>query len=369
MFSKNNRTYRWIKVDYIFLINPSSGKKSLFINATDIDEMKLKEEALINKTKIDDLTGLLNRSTFISEYNHHRSIPRANNNSIIVLVVIDLDFFRNVIRKVGHKTSDDYIVKAANTLKAFAKEENYIARFSEDEFIMFSDTVEDINILNERLRILNNSLNISLNKSETITASIGVAIDKKYSLTFEEMLKMADKAVFKAKSLGGNTSVIFDEKLRKEPWPVISDSEINPNSTKPVIRTFGYFDVFINNKAVLFNHSKAKELLALLIDRKGGFIEPGEAISFLWEDSPHDSVAMSRYRKVAMQLKNTLEKYGIADIIEYKNSMRRVIPELVDCDMYKYLSGLPEYSNLFKGFYMMNYSWSEITTAELEQVK
>lgn len=131
------------------------------------------------------------------------------------------------------------------------------------------------------------------------------------------------------------------------------------------IRTFGYFDVFVGEKPIAFRNEKSKELFALLVDRRGGFVSSEEAISFLWEEEPANSLTMARYRKVALRLKNILEEYGVADIVESVNGKRRLIPERVSCDLYDYLSGREEYAQLFKGCYLTNYSWGENTLAEL----
>ena len=140
-----------------------------------------------------------------------------------------------------------------------------------------------------------------------------------------------------------------------------------PESSEPVvrIRTFGYFDVFVGEQPIAFRNQKSRELFALLVDRKGGFIPSEEAIGFLWEDEPAHALTMARYRKVTLRLKNTLEEYGVADIMESVNGKRRLIPERVKCDLYDYLSGKEEYSQLFKGSYLTNYSWTENTLAEL----
>lgn len=131
------------------------------------------------------------------------------------------------------------------------------------------------------------------------------------------------------------------------------------------IRTFGYFDVFVGEKAIAFRNKKAKELFALLVDRRGGYISSEEAISFLWEDEPVNPVTLSRYRKVALRLKNTLEEYGISDVMETVDGKRRIVTENVQCDLYDYLTGREEYAQSFKGSYLNNYSWGENTLAEL----
>ncbi|MBR5066483.1 MAG: hypothetical protein IKX08_02435, partial [Lachnospiraceae bacterium] len=112
-------------------------------------------------------------------------------------------------------------------------------------------------------------------------------------------------------------------------------------------------------------NKKSKELLALLIDRRGGFVTSEEAIGFLWEDEPASTLTLSRYRKVALRLKNTLEEYGVSDIVESVDGKRRIVTEKVKCDLFDYLSGKEEYSKDFKGSYLNNYSWAETTLGEL----
>ena len=160
---------------------------------------------------------------------------------------------------------------------------------------------------------------------------------------------------------GGNTWLFC---CRKD--PEYTEAAAEPyNGPKVRIRTFGYFDVFIGDTPVAFRNEKSKELLALLVDRKGGYVTADEAISFLWEDSPADALTLSRYRKVALRLKRTLEEYGISEIIESVNGKRRIVTERVQCDLYDHLSGKEEFSGLFKGSYLTNYSWAENTLAEL----
>lgn len=138
-----------------------------------------------------------------------------------------------------------------------------------------------------------------------------------------------------------------------------------PENRTVFIRTFGYFDVFIGDDPIAFRNKKSKELLALLVDRRGGYITSEEAISFLWEDEPVSTLTLSRYRKVALRLKSTLEEYGIPDIIETVDGKRRIVTNKVECDLYQYLSGKEEYAQLFKGSYLTNYSLGETTLGEL----
>ena len=148
----------------------------------------------------------------------------------------------------------------------------------------------------------------------------------------------------------------------------LEQPEGRPGQGEPAqvyVRTFGYFDVFIGDKPIAFRNQKSKELLALLVDRRGGFITSQEAISFLWEDEPVSQVTLARYRKVALRLKNILEEYGISHIVETVDGKRRIVPERIRCDLYEYLAGGEGSAQSFKGSYLTNYSWAEATLASL----
>lgn len=139
----------------------------------------------------------------------------------------------------------------------------------------------------------------------------------------------------------------------------------NSERSSVFVRTFGYFDVFVEGRPIAFRSQKAKELFALMVDRRGGYVTSDEAISFLWPEEPANTVTLARYRKVALRLKNILEEYGISRVIEAVDGKRRIVPEEVQCDLYDYLSGGEEYAKLFKGSYLSNYSWGETTLGEL----
>lgn len=138
-----------------------------------------------------------------------------------------------------------------------------------------------------------------------------------------------------------------------------------PNAEAGVfIRTFGHFDVFVDGVPIPFKNAKAKEYLALLVDRRGGFVSSREAVVCLWEDERVDDVALARARKAAMFMNNTLKEFGVEDIVENTGSSRRIDLRKVKCDLIDYLQG-ENNQHLFKGSYMREYSWAEETLAEL----
>lgn len=139
-----------------------------------------------------------------------------------------------------------------------------------------------------------------------------------------------------------------------------SDTNVSDKEEKKIkIRTFGYFDVFVDNEAIAFKYANTKELLAIIVDRRGGYVTTDEAISYLWEDETSNTTTRSRYRKVLMRLSETLVEYGIDYILEKKGSNRRIRTEKVECDLYDYLDERASNAAGYDGVYMLNYSWGE----------
>ena len=71
-------------------------------------------------------------------------------------------------------------------------------------------------------------------------------------------------------------------------------------------RTFGYFDLFVDGKPIMFKSAKAKELLAFLIDRQGGTVTTDQIINVLWEDRPNDEATQNMSSTIEKTLKKDL---------------------------------------------------------------
>lgn len=131
------------------------------------------------------------------------------------------------------------------------------------------------------------------------------------------------------------------------------------------IRTFGDFEVFKDGEPVLFRSEKAKEYLALLVDRRGAFVSSREAVSALWEGRAADEAGLAAARKAAHMMNGTLKKHGIGSIVDNDGSARRLDMGKVRCDLFDFLACAPGERPEFRGSYMGDYSWAEPTVAEL----
>ena len=120
------------------------------------------------------------------------------------------------------------------------------------------------------------------------------------------------------------------------------------------VTLFGAFSLIADGNAINIRSEKAKELLALLVERRGAFVSAREAIATLWECEP-DETTRARYRKVASRLMSELNRNEIGHIVESDRGARRIVPESIECDYYDYRDGLRDIS----GQLLPEYSWAE----------
>ncbi|SEF80138.1 Two-component response regulator, SAPR family, consists of REC, wHTH and BTAD domains [Eubacterium ruminantium] len=169
---------------------------------------------------------------------------------------------------------------------------------------------------------------------------------------------------FSVRATGYLLKPIDKEALKKELEYANSkakDSFTNTRKSHVVVQTFGNFDVFVDGKMVNFSRSKAKELLAYLIDKRGSSQTRTDIFAVLWEEGIYDRSKQKQLDVMIRSLRDTLNEYGISDILSVEKGALRICPEKIDCDMYRFMEGDVAAINSYRGEYMSSYYWAEIT--------
>lgn len=142
---------------------------------------------------------------------------------------------------------------------------------------------------------------------------------------------------------------------------------LNGNLKKRVsITTMPDLLVRINGKDVFQGHGKPEELFALLVDRGRGGVTKGDAVACLWDGK---IVSSSTYGTCLYRLKNILEEAGASNLLIAKGNTRYLNLDLVDCDLYRMLSGEKEAIAAYSGMYLRRYSWAEERIGQLNEIK
>jgi two-component SAPR family response regulator len=131
------------------------------------------------------------------------------------------------------------------------------------------------------------------------------------------------------------------------------------------VRCFGHFEVFWQGKPLAFGRQQTKELLAFLIDRCGSYCSSEEIIAGIWEDVQDLKAAKHRLRNLTYDLRKTLADVGFGGVLLHRRNQLAILTEKLDCDYYRMLDGDMEAVNAFRGEYMAQYSWAELTKGNL----
>lgn len=139
----------------------------------------------------------------------------------------------------------------------------------------------------------------------------------------------------------------------------------NAPAKKLEVRCFGNFEVFYNGQPLKFSRGLAKEAFAYLIDRRGSSCTIRELAAVLFEDKPYDSTRQSYLQSIISSLMKTFESVGARECIIKSYNSIAVDVNYVDCDYYKFLASDESERDGFWGEYMSQYSWAELTAANL----
>lgn len=138
------------------------------------------------------------------------------------------------------------------------------------------------------------------------------------------------------------------------------------NEKRIKILTFGNFDVFVDGSLLKFERKQAKEILAILVNKRGTSATYPELAAMLWEDEEYDRTKQKNLQVYIASLVKTLHSVNVMDLI-LKNRQGIVLnTKIVDCDYYRFLEGDVRTINSFTGQYMSACSWAEFTVGYLE---
>lgn len=188
----------------------------------DLGEQFAKLQSIAEK---DSLTGLSNRAG-LEPFVEHR-LRASEPGSPHFLMFIDMDGFKQVNDALGHSQGDKLLILLAERLKMVVRHDVAdqlggddanvaVARFGGDEFVIFVANSGSGNaaqkLANRILRILSDPFQLG-SKSVQVGASIGVAFAPDHGNDFRELIRKADVAMYRAKTLGKNRCEFYRESL------------------------------------------------------------------------------------------------------------------------------------------------------------
>jgi diguanylate cyclase (GGDEF)-like protein len=162
----------------------------------------------------DTLTNLYNRRYFEERLEVEAQKSFFSDTSLS-LVMMDIDHFKRVNDTLGHTEGDKVLCKIASLLKASVRKKDTVARYGGEEFILVLPEagLEESSMISERIRRLVESTPFEVGQAQiNLTVSLGISnFPSHHARTKEELVRMADLALYDAKRGGRNRVRIFNE--------------------------------------------------------------------------------------------------------------------------------------------------------------
>ena len=142
--------------------------------------------------------------------------------------------------------------------------------------------------------------------------------------------------------------------------------ESEKNKKRVFARTFGAFELFVDGRPVEFKYTKTKEIVAVLVNKRGSQTTNGEIIATLWEDDGDPEKKLSYLRNLRQDLQNTFTRLKLTDLLRKQRGSMAIAADRIDCDLYDWIARKDKSRYRYMGDYMNQYSWAEAVHAELD---
>src|SRR5690554_890638 len=182
---------------------------------SDLTELKLADERLKYLQNYDSLTGLANRTLFLSRLHDALHQSRTGKAEYAVLN-INIDRFRQLNESLGHDIGDAFLLQTAQRLTCLLPQANTLARLGTDEFCVLLEIGNRVQVARLAEQILESlSAPQFIEHHEVLmTASIGITLLPSTAREMPAVLQQANVAVRHAKYLGGNKYQFYSRSLK-----------------------------------------------------------------------------------------------------------------------------------------------------------
>mgnify|MGYP002626094793 CR=1 FL=1 len=203
-------TYFW---QTVFASAVSIG--SALILRRHLSVLRAETDLMYKKAVTDSLTGLVNHQNFVIEM---EALIARDNHSDFAVVFIDVDNFKRINDTLGHQAGDEFLMHTVQNMQRVVDSADIIGRMGGDEFAILVPRKLSDEALYRYVAKIAGEVAVPFscqNKLYQITASLGIARYPKDGRTAGDVIHQADMAMYRAKSLGKNRIVFFDEKMQE----------------------------------------------------------------------------------------------------------------------------------------------------------
>ena len=201
----------WVVVSAVAM--PEAGEHALLVCLDDATGRRNTERVLLHAALHDSLTNLPNRRLLRDRLD--TALARAQRSATTVAVLfVDLDGFKTVNDTYGHDIGDEVLIGVANGIHSALRSCDTVARLGGDEFVVVCEDVsadDDVERLAERLLAgIERPVQVG-DRTVSVTASIGIAVAGPQVESGDQLIRIADLAMYRAKHRPDTAYVLADD--------------------------------------------------------------------------------------------------------------------------------------------------------------
>jgi diguanylate cyclase (GGDEF)-like protein/PAS domain S-box-containing protein len=215
-----DETDRWIQARGLAVVDKSGKPYRLAGSMTDITDRKLAERQILHDAFHSRLTGLPNRALLVDRIGQATQLWQRGGESEVIVLILDLDNFRNINETLGQAVGDEVIISVARGLEAALRADDTFAHLGEDEYAVLRFAAGDARAqVEDLIGALKEAMAkpIAIREREfELNCSMGYVLASQASgESGDEMLRDANLALYKAKASGRNRAQQFEAAMHQ----------------------------------------------------------------------------------------------------------------------------------------------------------
>lgn len=206
-----DRTALWFSIQMCNIFDDHGKAVKAIGKIVNINAQKLAQQELLKTSQLDPMTKLYNKVS--AEKQITACLEEVTETLFGAMLVIDIDDFKLINDRKGHFAGDQVIKCIADKLRDTFRSSDVLGRFGGDEFIVFIKNIYSEKIVIEKTARLCNAVREAYDLKVdgfTVSLSVGIAFASDSTITYQQLFKRADQALYLAKSNGKNHFEIYN---------------------------------------------------------------------------------------------------------------------------------------------------------------
>ena len=275
-------SFVWFSLTGSKVFDKSGVPVSVIGQTLNIDHQKREMEELRDHSRRDSLTHLYNRSAIEELIKEVLLAPERI--AMHAFFMIDIDNFKGINDSYGHIFGDAVLIELSARLTKAFKGRNILGRLGGDEFAIFLYDIPSISYIKdkaEKIARIFQEIYIGDDTQQSISGSIGISLYPADGITFEELLRKADIALYHSKGIGKNCySVYAPDIMSGNDHLSYKRDEHNETSYQHEDHSLVDSSIVANTVDILFDARKLDISINMILSLIGNYYELGSIVIF-----------------------------------------------------------------------------------------